>query len=76
MPPASRTLASLMGSEIDALKLVSSLTLFEHVARAMPATGHLGEVKAIGDTATRILDAAASQGYARCPFTLKQLIDR
>jgi uncharacterized protein (DUF1810 family) len=73
LPPASTPLASLMGSEIDALKLVSSLTLFEHVARTMPVIDHVDDVMAIGDAATRILDAAASQGYARCPVTLASL---
>lgn len=73
VPPASTTLAALMGSEIDALKTVSSLTLFEHVARAMPTSDQVNEVKAIGETATRILDAVASQGYARCPVTIASL---
>ena len=71
--PASTTLASLMGSEVDARKAVSSLTLFEHVARRMPAPDQVSEVKAIGETAMGILDAVASQGYARCPVTLASL---
>ena len=73
VPPACTTLASLMGSEIDARKAVSSLTLFEHVSQAMPATEHLGDVQALGDVATRILDAVASQGCERCPLTLASL---
>ena len=73
VPPASTPLAALMGSEIDARKAVSSLTLFEHVARRMPAPDQVSEVKAIGDSATRILDAVASQGYARCCVTLASM---
>lgn len=73
LPPASTTVASLMGSEIDARKVVSSLTLFEHVSRSMPATERLGEIEAIGDIATRVLDVAESHGYERCAFTLASL---
>lgn len=73
VPPASTPLASLMGSEIDARKVVSSLTLFEHVARAMPVTDQADNVRTISDTATRILDAVASHGYARCAVTLASL---
>ena len=51
----------LMGSEIDALKLVSCMTLFAHVARR--------DVPAMAAHAEAILAAAAAQGYPRCAFT-------
>lgn len=71
--PASTPLSSLMGSEIDARKLVSSLTLFEHIARSMDADQGAEEVRAVGHVAGRVLDAAASQGYERCAVTRLQL---
>src|SRR5579863_7128431 len=54
-------LSELMGSEIDVLKLVSSMTLFGHIARATHGRGFpaLGVV-AFG--AEEILRAAATQG--------------
>jgi uncharacterized protein (DUF1810 family) len=60
----------LMGSRIDALKLVSSLTLFERVARTLEAAKGVDEYKALADAAGQVLAAAASQGYARCRYTL------
>ncbi len=67
------SLETLMGSSIDARKLVSSLTLFGHVAR----TVHSGEGKAACEALARlsedVLDAAALQGYARCQYTLDRL---
>lgn len=58
-------LAGLMGSEIDALKLVSSMTLFGHVAkRDSQPRG-----PAMAAHADAILAAAAAQGYDRCAYT-------
>jgi len=57
-------LVRLMGSDIDALKLVSSLTLF----RAAAADD--AEMASIADA---VLDQAAAQGYPRCSFTLTAL---
>lgn len=71
--PDATPLSSLMGSQIDALKLVSSLTLFEHVARVMDAGPDADEVRAVGDVAARVLDAAAAQGYGRCAVTRRRL---
>ncbi len=59
-------LTTLMGSSIDALKLVSSMTLFAEVAR------RAGDVE-LADEAERILTAAAEEGYAPCRFTLGRL---
>jgi uncharacterized protein (DUF1810 family) len=62
----------LMGSSIDAAKLVSSLTLFGRVARSLSASP--GDAPAaFADLADEILTSAASQGYAACQHTLGQL---
>ena len=60
--PSPPRLDRLMGSEIDALKLVSCMTLFAIVARRASVT-------AMAEHADAILDAAARQGYPRCAFT-------
>lgn len=62
----------VMGSQIDALKLVSSLTLFEHAARAIDGDA-APELADFVEKATRILDAAQAQGYPRCAFTLQRI---
>ena len=66
-------LAALMGSEIDALKLVSSMTLFAHVARRLGAADPRPRFVALGEHAEAILAAAARQGYPRCGFTERHL---
>jgi uncharacterized protein (DUF1810 family) len=67
------SLRALMGSEIDALKLVSSLTLFRHVARTLhahdPRPGYAGIVR----SADEVLARAAGEGYPPCARTLKRL---
>ena len=70
LPPHSRPLASLMGSHLDALKLVSSLTLFEAVA-ADVRESH--DAVAVAGHARTVLDLAATQGFNRCGFTLETL---
>ena len=60
--PSPVRLDTLMGSRIDALKLVSCMTLFAVVARRAGAI-------AMAEHAEAILDAAARQGYPRCVFT-------
>ena len=59
-------LGTLMGSDIDALKLVSSMTLFRDVARRAGDE----DVRAAAD---EILEAAKRQGFAECQFTLRAL---
>ena len=66
-------LAGLMGSEIDALKLVSSMTLFAHVAKTLHAADPRPPFATMADHAETILAAAAAQGYARCAYTAAQL---
>ena len=61
----------LMGSQIDALKLVSSLTLFggaaEQLAREGPVYASLAERLAA------LLGQTGEQGYAACDFTLARI---
>jgi len=66
-------LAGLMGSEIDARKLVSSMTLFGHVAKTLHAAEARPELAAMAAHADAILAAAAAQGYERCAFTEDRL---
>jgi uncharacterized protein (DUF1810 family) len=65
------SLPVLMGSDIDAQKLVSSLTLFGCVAKKLCATEKSevhGELAGLADT---VLAAAAADGYQPCRYTLR-----
>jgi uncharacterized protein (DUF1810 family) len=62
-------LTTLMGSSIDAQKLVSSLTLFGSVARSLHAAGTADGNAALASLADEILVAAASEGYPGCAYT-------
>lgn len=59
-------LRALMGSQIDALKLVSSMTLFREVARREKDDD-------VAKAADEILETAARQGYSPCAFTMRSL---
>jgi uncharacterized protein (DUF1810 family) len=63
------SLARLMGSHIDALKLVSSMTLFAAVAAAGNAGAPRADLDALALRAAAILDVAARQGLRRCAHT-------
>ena len=67
------SLRALMGSDTDVRKLVSSLTLFGSVARALYASEGLESCDSIAATAVEVLSIAASEGYPRCAYTLRQL---
>lgn len=62
-------LEDLMGSSIDTTKLVSSLTLFRHVAATIARLEHLDECREIAERAERILTRAAAEGYPECEHT-------
>jgi len=66
-------LAELMGSEIDAQKLVSSMTLFGIVARKLHGIEGLDQYEALADVADQVLTAAALQGYPACAITRRVL---
>jgi uncharacterized protein (DUF1810 family) len=63
----------LMGSQIDALKLASSLTFFraasEQLAREDPVYASLAE------RLTALLEQTSEQGYPGCDFTLARIAD-
>jgi uncharacterized protein (DUF1810 family) len=63
----------LMGSSIDAVKLVSCMTLFHAVAAAEQATIARPALAALAGDAEAILEVAANQGYRRCAFTEARL---
>ena len=65
----SVSLVGLMGSQVDAQKLVSSLTLFGSVARKLHSIEGVGEYDALARIADDVLAAAASQGYPPCAYT-------
>jgi uncharacterized protein (DUF1810 family) len=67
------SLRALMGSDIDARKVVSSLTLFGHVARKLHEVEDLDAYGALAKVADDVLALAAAQGYPPCTYTLKRL---
>jgi len=62
-------LEDLMGSHIDGLKLVSCMTLFQHVAKALYAVDPQPRFAAMAEHAGKVLAAAAAEGYGRCAYT-------
>lgn len=69
------SLQHVLGSSIDALKLVSSMTLFVQVSRELSAEEPHVDHAALAEVAQRVLDAASAQGYAECAFTRNALRD-
>jgi uncharacterized protein (DUF1810 family) len=65
--------AALMGSDVDARKLVSSLTLFEHVARGMDRASNSERARRLAEVSRRVLAVAAAEGYEPCRFTRDRL---
>jgi uncharacterized protein (DUF1810 family) len=66
--PVRRRLDGLKGSEIDTLKLVSSMTLFAEVARD-PEVRALSGVEELGRMCEEILSVARGAGYPACDVT-------
>ena len=64
-------LTELMGGQTDALKLVSSLTLFETVARKF--AHNEPSLQPFIAACGRVLAHAGRQGFPRCAFTLRQI---
>jgi uncharacterized protein (DUF1810 family) len=69
-------LTRLTGASIDAVKLVSSLTLFGAIARKMHAAEANEECRRLADASDEILAIAESEGYPRCQYTLRALAGR
>jgi uncharacterized protein (DUF1810 family) len=70
--PAPR-LDQVMGSRIDAQKVVSSVTLFGEVARHLHEEESSVECAALSADAATVLHVAGSQGYPPCAFTQRAL---
>jgi uncharacterized protein (DUF1810 family) len=68
-------LDELMGGQIDAVKLVSSLTLFESVAEGLAVRTGDSRMASLAERIGEVLAHAESQGYERCAFTLTQLAE-
>ncbi len=66
-------LEMLLGSHIDALKIVSSLTLFAAAADASATSTHLAEHHEFARLAREALAIAEAQGFPRCQRTLARL---
>jgi uncharacterized protein (DUF1810 family) len=64
---------TLMGSSTDALKLVSSLTLFAHAAKQLHGSEGLGAYGELARAAADVLKSAERQGYGPCQYTLSRL---
>jgi uncharacterized protein (DUF1810 family) len=69
-------LGELMGSEIDALKLVSSLTLFREVARRLSNVEPGPDYAELAANADALLSIAAEQGFAECAHTRRELASK
>jgi uncharacterized protein (DUF1810 family) len=69
----TKSLQTLMGSDLDARKVVSSLTLFGQVAKNLFDVEGIEACGAIAKVADEVLAVAASQGYPPCSFTLRRL---
>lgn len=67
----SKTLNDVLG-DIDAMKVVSSLTLFTEVARRLEGAPPPW-VESFRKSAERVLEAAAREGRTRCAFTLREI---
>jgi len=67
------SIESLMNSPIDATKLVSSMTLFGHVARRLLETEGLDDYASLARIADEVLAKADAEGYPPCAFTVDRL---
>ena len=70
---AGHALRALMGSDIDARKVVSSLTLFGDVAQRLQEAEGGNSYNALAIVAGEVLARAAAQGYPRCTYTLRRM---
>ena len=70
--PSKRSLDRLMGSAVDAFKLVSSMTLFAEIAEDARMRDTL-DVDTLQKMAIDILDVARGGGYPACEYTRRAL---
>ena len=78
-PPRSVPLEELMGGRIDAVKLVSSLTLFELVAMQLGPDADAtlaARATRLAEVSRRVLEIATGQGFPACAFTQQAVLVR
>jgi uncharacterized protein (DUF1810 family) len=63
----------LMSSQIDALKLISSLTLFRAAAEQLAREGPV--YASLAERLSALLEQTDGQGYPACDFTLARIAD-
>jgi uncharacterized protein (DUF1810 family) len=68
-----RDLGAILGSPLDTMKLVSSLTLFAPLARALDEREGLEGCRALAAAAEEVLARAREAGHPPCAFTLAHL---
>jgi hypothetical protein len=61
----------LMGSQTDALKLVSSLTLFHEAAKQLAREDSV--YASLAERLSALLEQTSRQGYPPCDFTLARI---
>jgi uncharacterized protein (DUF1810 family) len=66
-------LATVMGSQLDAAKVVSSMTLFAHVARRLREEEQCADCDALVRAADAILAWGAEEGLSPCAYTSPRL---
>ena len=66
------TLTTLMGGRLDAMKLVSSLTLFEIAAERLEAKASAVDLTELRARCGDVLALAERQGFPRCAFTARK----
>jgi uncharacterized protein (DUF1810 family) len=66
-------LEKLMGSDIDALKVISSLTLFRAAAQSLASVDSTFDT--LAHRCDSILQQTAAQGYTPCALTLSEIDD-
>ena len=71
--PAPLSVVALMGGTVDALKLVSCMTLFRHVTRTPGPGDRPPRFAMMAEHADMILAAARGQGYDACRYTEEQV---
>jgi uncharacterized protein (DUF1810 family) len=71
---AGASVERLMGGKIDALKLVSSLTLFEHAAERLDREDAHPDLAKISALCREALARVEAQGFPRCAHTLAHCV--
>jgi uncharacterized protein (DUF1810 family) len=73
--PPSRSLVEVMGSQTDAVKTVSSLTLFADLSRRMSALEPHSDYSKLAAQADSVLALARYEGFPECTLTRRALAE-